>query len=63
MKQLTIQGIVLVLMLVALPLASIGTSTDTQWLAVAALVVFGVAALVPPVRRFAGGSDDDEEDS
>lgn len=61
MSRLTTQGIVLVAMLVALPLASIGTSTDTPALSVAALAVFGLAALTPPVLRFAG--DGDEEDA
>jgi hypothetical protein len=63
MKPLTIQGIVLVLMLVALPLASLGTTTDQTWLAPASLAVFGLAALVPPAMRFVGDEDADEEES
>lgn len=61
MKPLTIQGIVLVLLLAALPLASAGTTTDTAWLSIAALVVFGLAALTPPVLRFVGPDDGDDD--
>jgi hypothetical protein len=62
MKPLTIQGVVLVLMLVALPLASLGTATDADWANVAALGVFGLAALVPPVMRFVGDGDGDADE-
>lgn len=63
MNTLVIQGIVLVLMLVVLPLASLGTTTDGMWLNVLALVVFGLASLTPPVLRFAGGSGDDDDEN
>jgi hypothetical protein len=60
MSQLTTQGIVLVAMLLALPLASIGTTTDNAALSVAALVVFGLAALTPPVLRYVGPGDEED---
>lgn len=65
MKPLTIQGIVLVVMILALPLASLGTTTDATWASVTALGMVGVASLVPPVMRFVGpqADDDDEQDA
>lgn len=60
MKPLTIQGIVLAVMLLALPFASLGTTNDATWANVAALGMVGLAALVPPVMRFVGpGAEDD----
>ena len=60
MKPLTIQGVVLVLMLLALPLTSLGTAGDQSWAQVAGIAVLGLAALVPPVMRFAGPDEDGE---
>lgn len=61
MKPLTVQGIVLVLMLLALPLTSYGLSTGTTWAYLAGLVVLALGALTPPVRRFAGPDEDDDD--
>lgn len=62
MNKLLIQGIVLVLMLLALPLASFGTTTDALWASILALVVFGLASLTPPVLRFVGDNDNGNGD-
>jgi hypothetical protein len=62
-NKLVIQGIVLVLMLAALPLTSAGTISSAVWLAYAGLALFALAAATPPVLRFVGGDDDDEGSS
>lgn len=60
MKPLTVQGVVLLVMLLALPFASLGVSGDATWASVTSLVLVGGAALVPPAMRFVGpGTDDD----
>lgn len=62
MSKLTIQGIALVLMLLASPLTSAGTSTETTWLSIAGLAVLGIGAAIPPVLRYAGPDDSEDED-
>lgn len=62
MSKLTIQGIVLVLMIAALPLTSVATTTDSGWLVAVGLGVFGLAALTPPVLRYVGPDGDEDDD-
>lgn len=62
MKPLTIQTVALLMMLLALPLTSVGTTQDLRWLSVLGLVSLGLAALATPVLRYAGPDDDDEGD-
>jgi hypothetical protein len=61
MSKLLVLGIALVLLLVALPLISIGTTqeNDTLWWAGIALIVIG--GLVPPVTRFVFGEGGEGE--
>lgn len=62
MKPLTIQTVALLLMLLALPLTSTGTTNDLAWLSVLGLLSIGVAALATPVLRYAGPDDDEGDD-
>jgi hypothetical protein len=60
-------GIALAMMLVALPLISIGTENEVAALWWAGVVLIGLAALAGPLTRYAldgdgDGDDDDEED-
>ena len=63
MTKLLVNGIVLVLMLASLPLASIGTTSELLWLSALALLIFGVASLTSPVLRFLPFGDESEDTS
>jgi hypothetical protein len=60
MNKLVIQGIVLILMLAALPLTSIGSTSELLWVSIVGLASIGFAALTPPALRFVGNSEDDD---
>jgi hypothetical protein len=62
MNPILIQGAALVLMLLALPLASVGTTQDATWAQVAAVVVVAVGGLVPPALRYLGDDDEPADD-
>jgi hypothetical protein len=62
MNTMVLQGAALVLMLLALPLASLGTTSDATWANVAAIGVLTVGGLVPPALRYLGDDEDDEPD-
>lgn len=62
MNKLVIQGIALVVMLAALPLASIGTTAGLLWASIAGLVAITLGGLIPPVLRFVGKSEDSQDD-
>lgn len=62
MNTMVLQGAALVLMLLALPLASLGTTSDATWANVAAIGVLTVGGLIPPALRFLGDDEDDEPD-
>lgn len=61
MKPLTIQTVALALMVLALPLTSIGTTQDLLWLSILGLLSIGVAALATPVLRYAGPDDEGDD--
>lgn len=63
MKKLVIQGVVLVLMLSALPLTSIGSTSGLLWVSIIGLAAMGVAGITPPILRFVGNSSDEDEDA
>lgn len=63
MNTMVLQGAALVLMLLALPLASLGTTSDATWANVAAIGVLTVGGLIPPVLRYLGDDEDDEPDA
>lgn len=60
MSQLAVQGAVLVLMLLALPLTSAGSSTGTPWLSVLGLALIGIGSLVPPALRLRGPDEGED---
>jgi len=61
MNKLVLQGIALLLILLALPLASLGTLGDVMWLIVGSLILTAIGGLTPPVLKFVGNDDDDKE--
>jgi len=61
MSKLMVLGITLVLLLVSLPLISIGTVQDTPWMWWTGLILLALGALVPPITRFALAEDEDED--
>jgi hypothetical protein len=72
MSENALLGTALALMLVALPLVSVGTWNDEAWLWWTGLVVLAAGALIPPVARYVdvgdggdngdGDGDDDNGD-
>ena len=62
MNKLMIQGGVLVLMLLALPLTSLGTTTSLDWANYLGLGAIAVGGLTMPVLRFVGDDEDDDSD-
>lgn len=62
MNKLLVQGVVLFLMLAALPLTSVGTTTSLQWLAYLGLASLAIGAVTMPILRFAGSEDSDDGD-
>lgn len=62
MHKLMIQGGVLVLMLLALPLTSLGTTTGLDWANYLGLGAIAVGGLTMPVLRFVGDDEEDEND-
>ncbi|MBC7292196.1 MAG: hypothetical protein H5T83_12790 [Actinotalea sp.] len=63
MNTMVLQGAALVLMLLALPLASFGTTSGATWANVAAIGVLTVGGLIPPVLRYLGDDEDEEPDA
>jgi hypothetical protein len=59
MTKLIVYGVVLVVMLASLPVASFGSASETTWVMALALILFGLASAVPPVLRFLPVGDDD----
>jgi len=62
MSKLMVLGITLMLLLVSLPLISIGTMQDTPWMWWTGLILLAVSGLVPPITRYAMAKDEDGED-
>lgn len=62
MNTLLLQGIAFILMLLALPLASIGTVNEMQMVSVLALSVIAIGGITPPILKFVGDTEDDGED-
>lgn len=60
MNKLLIQGAALVLMLLALPLTSLGTTTPMMWAIYAGLGAITVGGLMTPVLHFVGDDGDDD---
>lgn len=60
MSHLAIQGAVLMLMLLALPVTSAGTTTNATWLNMLGLAAIAVGGMVPPVLRFAASDESDD---
>ncbi len=58
MNKLILQGIALLLMLAALPLTSIGSTSETLWVSIVGLVALTIGGLTPPVLRFVGSSEE-----
>jgi hypothetical protein len=58
MNKVTLLGLALVLMLVALPLLSWGTEDGRRWLWWLGLAILAAGGLIPPVARFAGRDRD-----
>lgn len=61
MNRSTVLLIALLLLLLAYPLASFGTEGDTAWLVWATLGLLALGGLIPPLLRFTG-QDEDEND-
>lgn len=62
MSKMKVLGIALILLLVSLPLISIGTMQDNATLWWLGLVLLGAAGLVPPITRYALAGEDEDED-
>ncbi len=56
-----LQAIAFVLFLVALPLLSLGTFEDQELLWYAGLAMVAVAGILPPLARFVGERNEDDD--
>ena len=60
MSRIALLGITLLVLLAVFPLVSIGTTTGPPVLWWIGLALLLLAALVPPILRYAGPEDEDE---
>lgn len=58
MNKLLVQGAALILMLLALPLTSLGTTTPMMWALYVGLGTITVGGLTTPVLHFVGNGDE-----
>ena len=62
MNKMLVQGIAFILLLLSLPLASIGTTTETTFVSILALALIAVGGIVPPILRFVGNDEGEDSD-